>query len=164
VRLARHHRPRARRCLRLSLPLIREAVRVWVTALAAAVPYEGDRTILRRRLGLNDGDPEILQDIAEDLGISRERVRQRQERAIKATAYVNVLPGYRAARDHAQEQLACLITADSAVESRHLNAITVLSFPTADNALVTRLITHAAVQAVLRHTGTPQGHDMGAPP
>lgn len=115
-----------------------------MTALAAAVPYE---------------------DIAEDLGISRERVRQRQERAIKATAYVNVLPGYRAARDHAQEQLACLITADdSAVESRHLNAITVLSFPTADNALVTRLITHAAVQAVLRRTGTPQGHDMGAPP
>jgi hypothetical protein len=151
--------------LRLSLPLIREAVRVWVTALAAAVPYEGDRTTLQRRLGLNGGDPEILQDIAEDLGISRERVRQRQERAIKATAYVNVLPGYRAARDHAQEQLACLITADdSAVESRYLNAITVLSFPTADNALVTRLITHAAEQAVLRRTGTPQGHDMGAPP
>ena len=136
-----------------------------MTALAAAVPYEGDRTILQRRLGLNGGNPEIRQDIAEDLGISRERVRQRQERAIKATAYVNVLPGYRAARDHAQEQLACLITADdSAVESRYLNAITVLSFPTADNALVTRLITHAAVQAVLRRTGTPQGHDMGAPP
>jgi hypothetical protein len=89
--------------LRLSLPLIREAVRVWVTALTAAVPYEGDRTILQRRLGLNGDDPEILQDIAEDLGISREGVRQRQERAIKATAYVNVLPGYRAARDHAQE-------------------------------------------------------------
>ncbi|MGD0608451.1 MAG: sigma factor-like helix-turn-helix DNA-binding protein [Streptosporangiaceae bacterium] len=67
--------------LRLSLPLIREAVRVWVTALAAAVPYEGDRTILQRRLGLSGGDPEVLQDIAEDLGISRERVRQRQERA-----------------------------------------------------------------------------------
>ena len=44
--------------LRLSLPLIREAVRVWVTALAAAVPYEGDQTILQRRLGLNGGDPE----------------------------------------------------------------------------------------------------------
>jgi hypothetical protein len=61
--------------------------------------------------------------------------------------------------------LACLITADDgAVESRYLNAITVLSFPTADNALVTRLITHAAEHAVLRRTGTPQGHDMGAPP
>jgi hypothetical protein len=35
--------------LRLSVHLIREAVRVWVTALTAAVPYEGDRTILQRR-------------------------------------------------------------------------------------------------------------------
>jgi len=44
--------------------------------------------------------------------MARERIRQRQERAIKATAYVNVLPGYRSARDRAQEQLACLVTAD----------------------------------------------------
>jgi hypothetical protein len=141
--------------LRLSLPLISEAVRVWVTALAAVVPYDGDRTILQRRLGLNGGDPETLQDIAEDLAVSRERIRQRQERAIKATAYVNVLPGYRSARDRAQEQLACLVTADDGiVEPRYLNAIIALSFPTVDNALVTRLIIHAA-----EHAGRPEIHE-----
>jgi hypothetical protein len=35
--------------------------------------------------------------------------------------------------------------------------------PEEQEILVTE-VTHAAVQAVLRRTGTPQGHDMGAPP
>lgn len=130
--------------MRLSLIRISEAVHAFVTALVAVVPYDGDRTIIQRRLGLH-GAPETLREIAADLGLSHERVRQRQERAIKATTYVNVLPGYRSARDRAQDQLARLVTRDDGtIELRYVNAIAELSFPLADNALVVRLITHAA--------------------
>ncbi len=44
---------------------------------------ERDRQIIVLRYGLNDNDPKTLGEVAEMLGLSRERVRQIEERAIR---------------------------------------------------------------------------------
>lgn len=52
-----------------------------------------DRTIIRMRFGLENGIPKTLAQVAETFGISRERVRQIQERALKR---IRKLEGQRA--------------------------------------------------------------------
>ncbi|WP_406863594.1 sigma factor-like helix-turn-helix DNA-binding protein [Streptomyces sp. HUAS MG47] len=57
--------------------------------MAAAVdemPAERDREVLSRRLGLDDQPARTLEKVAETLGLSRERVRQLQTRAIRRLA------------------------------------------------------------------------------
>jgi RNA polymerase primary sigma factor len=49
-------------------------------ALASLRPMEAD--ILRRRFGLDGGQPESLREIGERYALSRERIRQLQERAV----------------------------------------------------------------------------------
>jgi RNA polymerase primary sigma factor len=49
-------------------------------ALASLQPMEAD--ILRRRFGLDDGQPQTLREIGERYALSRERIRQLQERAV----------------------------------------------------------------------------------
>jgi RNA polymerase primary sigma factor len=49
-------------------------------ALASLRPMEAD--ILRRRFGLDGGQPETLREIGEHYALSRERIRQLQERAV----------------------------------------------------------------------------------
>jgi RNA polymerase primary sigma factor len=49
-------------------------------ALASLCPMEAD--ILRRRFGLDSGQPETLREIGERYALSRERIRQLQERAV----------------------------------------------------------------------------------
>jgi RNA polymerase primary sigma factor len=49
-------------------------------ALASLRPMEAD--IVRRRFGLDGGRPETLREIAEHYALSRERIRQLQERAV----------------------------------------------------------------------------------
>jgi RNA polymerase primary sigma factor len=49
-------------------------------ALASLRPMEAD--ILRRRFGLDGGQPETLREIGERYALSRERIRQLQERAV----------------------------------------------------------------------------------
>jgi len=44
---------------------------------------ERERTVMQRRLGLNDGEPQVLQHIGAELHISRERVRQIEAQALK---------------------------------------------------------------------------------
>lgn len=39
--------------------------------------------VLRRRFGFNDGEPQTLSAVADDLGVSRERVRQIEQRALR---------------------------------------------------------------------------------
>jgi RNA polymerase primary sigma factor len=62
-------------------------------AIAAAV--EGlsarDRLIITRRFGLADGKPRTLEEIGQELGISRERVRQLERRAFERLARDPVL-------------------------------------------------------------------------
>jgi DNA-directed RNA polymerase sigma subunit (sigma70/sigma32) len=70
-------------------------------AAVAAVPDEGDREVLERRLGLSGGGPQTLAQIGAHLGISREGVRQRADRAVKAIASARARTGYRAAGEGA---------------------------------------------------------------
>jgi RNA polymerase primary sigma factor len=42
-----------------------------------------ERTVMRRRLGFEDNDTQVLQDIGTELHLSRERVRQIEAQALK---------------------------------------------------------------------------------
>lgn len=53
-----------------------------MTALIAQLP-DRQRLVLERRFGLNDRGVQTLADIAEELGVTRERVRQIQTEALK---------------------------------------------------------------------------------
>jgi hypothetical protein len=61
-------------------------LRELVAAAAEDVPKERDREIISRRLGLHDQPAQTQEKVAEALGISRERVRQLQTRAIRSMA------------------------------------------------------------------------------
>jgi Sigma-70, region 4 len=79
--------------LRKVLARTGESVRRLVAAAVAAVPDEGDREVLERRLGLSGCGPQTLVQIGAHLGISRERVRQRADRAVKAIASARARTG-----------------------------------------------------------------------
>ena len=49
---------------------------------------ERDATILRMRYGLDNGDPMTLKEIGEKVNLSRERVRQIENEALKKLYYV----------------------------------------------------------------------------
>ena len=49
--------------------------------LSTLEPREAD--IIRLRFGLEGRDPETLEEVGEQIGITRERVRQLQEQAIR---------------------------------------------------------------------------------
>jgi RNA polymerase primary sigma factor len=42
-----------------------------------------EATILRRRFGLDGNDEETLEEVGEDFGVTRERIRQIQEQALR---------------------------------------------------------------------------------
>lgn len=124
------------------------AIRAFITALITAVPDEDDRRILRRRLGLDGDEPETLGQVGDDLGLSRERIRQRQERAIRKTTASRVRPGYRTARDHAAAQLVSLLTqADGTANLARIIAIADLGFPGTHNGVAQRLLLHLGKHA-----------------
>jgi hypothetical protein len=49
----------------------------------ACVPDLKDRFVTLRILGLEKGEPALLREVGKDLGVSRERIRQRKVRALK---------------------------------------------------------------------------------
>ena len=55
-----------------------ERVEGWLAALPPREAY-----VLRRRFGLANGFPESLEDVGRDLRVTRERVRQIQNDALK---------------------------------------------------------------------------------
>ena len=115
--------------LRKVLARTGESVRRLVAAAVAAVPDEGDRGVLERRLGLSGGAPQTLAQIGAHLGISRERVRQRADRAVKAIASRRARTGYRTARAKARAWVSELISGDDGhlgPELRHGNRRTQL--------------------------------------
>jgi Sigma-70, region 4 len=130
----------------LSLSLARTAgvVRALVAALAGAVRPDSDRAVLQRRLGMQGGAPETLRQIGDDLGLSRERVRQRQERAIGQMRSAAVLPGHRSARDQARDRLTALVTGeDGTPDGGLVRAVAALGLPQADRALAAQVIARA---------------------
>lgn len=131
--------------LRKVLARTGESVRRLVAAAVAAVPDEGDREVLERRLGLSGGGPQTLAQIGAHLGISRERVRQRADRAVKAIASGRARTGYRTARAKARAWVSELISGDDgALDQNSLMAIAELSFPGARPENVAQVIMHIA--------------------
>lgn len=63
-----------------------EDVGMLLSAAVASLPKERDRDVLGLRLGL-DGQPRTFAEIGAEWGVSRERVRQIQERALRRLAY-----------------------------------------------------------------------------
>ncbi|MER7792799.1 TnsA endonuclease N-terminal domain-containing protein [Streptomyces sp. NPDC097640] len=61
-------------------------LRELVAAAVGEMPAERDQEVLSRRLGLHDQPAQTLEKVSEALGISRERVRQLQTRAIRRLA------------------------------------------------------------------------------
>lgn len=61
-------------------------LRELVAAAVGEMPAERDQEVLSCRLGLDDRPAQTLEKVAEALGISRERVRQLQTRAIRRLA------------------------------------------------------------------------------
>ncbi|MGD0603232.1 MAG: sigma factor-like helix-turn-helix DNA-binding protein [Streptosporangiaceae bacterium] len=130
--------------LGLSLARTAGVVRALVAALAGAVRSDSDRAVLQRRLGMQGGAPETLRQIGDDLGLSRERVRQRQERAIGQMRSAAVLPGHRSARDQARDRLTALVTgADGTPDGGLVHAVAALGLPQADRALAAQVIARA---------------------
>jgi hypothetical protein len=130
--------------LGLSLARTAGVIRVLVATLAGAVRSDSDRAVLQRRLGLPGGAPEILRQIGDDLGLSRERVRQRQERAIGQIRSAAVLPGHRSARDQARDRLTALVTGeDGTPDGGLVRAVAALGLPQADRALAAQVIARA---------------------
>jgi hypothetical protein len=76
--------------------------------------------------------PQTLEVISFDLRVSRERIRQRQERALKAVAKgVGHRPGFITAQEYAKSQLLGFLGTDNGntVEERFVLAIAAVSFP-----------------------------------
>ncbi|GII91089.1 sigma-70 family RNA polymerase sigma factor [Sinosporangium siamense] len=69
--------------------------REWVECLLAPLPAR-DADVVRRRVGIVDGVPQTLEDIGQSYGISRERVRQLEKRALgELRERVHAAPGVR---------------------------------------------------------------------
>lgn len=127
--------------LGLSLARTAGAVRVLVAALVGAVRSDSDRAVLQRRLGMHGGALETLRQIGDDLGLSRERVRQRQERAIGQMRSAVVLPGHRFARDQARDRLIALVTGeDGTPDGGLVRAVAALGLPQVDRTLAAKVI------------------------
>jgi hypothetical protein len=122
-----------------------ESVRRLVAAAVTAVPDEGDREVLERRLGLAGGGPQTLAQIGAHLGVSRERVRQRADRAVKAIGSVRARTGYRTARARARAWVSEPVSGDDGTLDPNLViAIAELSFPGARPGNVAQVIMHIA--------------------
>jgi RNA polymerase primary sigma factor len=63
-------------------PLVEEATGDALTATLEQLP-ERDRRVLELRFGLDDGVPRTVEAIAQELGVTRERVRQIELRALR---------------------------------------------------------------------------------
>ena len=119
------------------------SVRTLVAAAVASVPDEGDREVLERRLGLSGGGPQTLAQIGAHLGISRERVRQRADRAAKTIASARARTGYRTARAKARASVSELISGDDGtLDQNFVMAIAELSFPGVRPGNVAQVIMH----------------------
>jgi hypothetical protein len=148
--------------LRVSLARTREVARALVAVLADAVRSDGDRAVLQRRLGLHGEAAETLRQIGDDLGLSRERIRQLQDRAVGQVRAAAVLPGHKFARDQARDRLAALVTGeDGTIDEGLIHAVAALGFPSAERGLAARVIARAT-GARLHGRDNAHGADEGS--
>jgi hypothetical protein len=73
--------------------------------------------------------------------LSRERIRQRQERAIGQMRSAAVLPGHKSARDQPRDRLTALVTGeDGTPDGGLVRAVAALGLPQAERALAAQVI------------------------
>lgn len=131
--------------LRKALVKTGEAVRMLVAAAVAALPNEGDREVLERRLGLSGDRPQTLEHIGTESGVTRERIRQRLDRAAKAITTGRARAGYRTVQARARRRLSELIRGDDGIaDESFVLAVAELSFPRAHPGFTARVITAVA--------------------
>lgn len=127
--------------LREQLVKAGEAVRRLVAAAVAALPDQGDRKILERRLGLSGGGPQTLDEIGGEFGVTRERIRQRLERGVKAVTTGRARAGFQTAQARARRELSGLVHAnDGTVDEAFVLAVAELSLPHVYPGFAARLI------------------------
>lgn len=148
--------------LRNALARTGESVRALVAAAVAAIPDEGDRNVLERRVGLSGDGPQTLEQIGTDLGVSRERIRQRADRAVKTITSGRARAGYRTLHARARAWLYGLIRGDDeAIDQDAILAIALLSFPGVPPGNVARVI--AGIVGVRPQQGRESGgNDAGS--
>lgn len=78
-----------------------------VAAVVGSLPSSRDRTVLTQRLALDGDAPLTLQSIGERMGISRERVRQLQEKALERMCRRRGPPGV---RQYARQAIAGVLS------------------------------------------------------
>lgn len=104
-----------------------------------------DREVLIRRLGLRTSEPQTLQDVGTEFGVSRERVRQLQHRALTDLTR-KAKRGDADACARANLVLASLLgsSSNSVARAVLLTEIAELSFPRVSTALITDVLMRLA--------------------
>jgi hypothetical protein len=123
-----------------------DAVRGLVAAVISTLSSEADRSILERRLGLSTGLPQTLAAIGDESGISRERIRQRQEKALRELASATrTRDGYTTARRYAQNRLAERVKGTSgSISPERLATVAQASFAQVESGFAAMVIMRAA--------------------
>src|SRR5438034_5201015 len=115
-----------------------------VAAAVGSLPSPRDRAVLTQRLALDGDAPLTLQSIGERMGISRERVRQLQERALERVCRRRGPPGV---RQYARQAIAAVLNqAESAgIETgESLLTLAEAALPAVPVALAARVLAQLA--------------------
>ncbi len=115
-----------------------------VAAMVESLPSPRDRAVLTQRLALDGDAPLTLQSIGERMGISRERVRQLQDRALERLCRRRALPGV---RQYARQAIAAVLNqAESGGAERGDSLLTLAeaALPAVPVALAARVLAQLA--------------------
>jgi hypothetical protein len=127
--------------LREQLVKTGEVIRRLVAAAVASLPDPGDRRILERRLGLSGSGPQTLDEMGSEFDVTRERIRQRLERGVKAVTAGRARAGFQTVQARARRELSGLVHGDDGtVDEAFVLAVAELSLPHVYPGFAARLI------------------------
>lgn len=125
-------------------PELAVSVHELLAAVVAETPRYRDRVVLSRRLGLTTTAPETLQTIGDDFGLTRERVRQLQQRGLSQLAH-RPREVHRS-REHAQTVISELLATPVTAGDRAVLVLELIeaALPRVSYALAVELLTRLA--------------------
>jgi magnesium-transporting ATPase (P-type) len=101
-------------------------------------------------------------DEAALMGLSRERIRQRQERAVDQMRSAAARPGHDSARGQARDRLTALVTGeDGALDNGLVRAVAALGFPQVDRTLAAQVIAAATGTRLHKRDSDPGTSEDG---